>query len=79
MPRLDPRTYTIQQTIEHELRPLLSSEAVEVLARVMASIIMRDPRLFLTLTEQFKTAFSTEYDYLQRQRTRRSEGAPHGY
>jgi hypothetical protein len=70
MPRLDPRTYTIQQTIEHELRPLLSSEAVEILARVMAHISARDPRLFPTLIEQFKTAFAAEHGYLAQQRNR---------
>jgi hypothetical protein len=74
MPRLEPRTYTIQKTIEHELQPLLSSEAVEIIARIMARLVNRDPRQSHQLTELFKAAFLAENEYLTQQRTRRSEG-----
>ena len=39
----------------------MSSEAVEVLARVMADLIARDTRQFTALTDLFKDAFSKEY------------------
>ena len=72
MPRLEPRTFTIQQDLERQLRPLMSSEAVEVLARVMADLIARDTRQFTALTDLFKDAFSKEYDYIQQQRRHRT-------
>ena len=58
----------------------MSSEAVEVLARVMADLIARDTRQFTALTDLFKDAFSKEYadsdedeyDYIQQQRRHRA-------
>jgi hypothetical protein len=43
MPKLEPRKQTIQSDIEYQLRPLMSSEAVEVIARVMAHIVALTP------------------------------------
>jgi hypothetical protein len=70
MPPLHPRTQTIQSSIEYQLRPLLLSEATEVLARVMAHVVARDPRQFPQLTNLFKEAFAAEHNYLNSRRTR---------
>jgi hypothetical protein len=69
MPKLEPRKQTIQSEIEYQLRPLMSSEAVEVQARVMAHIIARDPRQFTQLTDLFKHAFASEHGYLSSRQT----------
>jgi hypothetical protein len=72
MPRLDKgdRKLAVQLEIERQLRPLMGTEAVEVLARIMAHIINRDPQFFPQLTEQFRTAFAAEHEYLAQCRTR---------
>jgi hypothetical protein len=70
MPRLEDRKLTIQLNIENRLRPLMSSEAVEILARIMAHIVNRDTRQLPQLTEQFKAAFAAEHTYLAQCRSR---------
>jgi hypothetical protein len=58
----------------------LDAEAVEILARVMAHIVNRDPREFPHLTELFRTAFAAEHTYLAqcRSRSRTSEATDPG-
>jgi hypothetical protein len=68
-----PRSYpTIQADIQQLLRPMMSEEAVAMLARVMAFTIAQDTRQFTHLTEVFKSTFASEYGYLHR--TRQSGG-----
>jgi hypothetical protein len=69
-PPLEPRASAIQHDIERDLRTLLSSEVVEILARIMARIVNRDTRQSHQLTELFKAAFLAENEYLTQQRTR---------
>jgi hypothetical protein len=76
MTALHPRKQTIQSDIEYQLRPLMSSEAVEILARVMANIIARDPRQFTQLTDLFKHSFAAEHGYLS---SRHTPGEPDTY
>jgi hypothetical protein len=71
-----PRQQTIQSSIEFQLRPLMSAEAVEILARTMAHIVRRDPRQFPQLTDLFREAFSAEHKYLC---TRPRAGGPDVY
>jgi hypothetical protein len=75
MPRLtarcDDRKLAHQLDIERQLRSLMASEAVEVLARIMAHIVNRDTRQLPALTEQFKAAFTAEHSYLARTRSQR--------
>jgi hypothetical protein len=79
MPRLAPRDVTILQDIEHQLRPLMASEGVVILARAMARLVNKDLRQSHALTEQFKAAFLAENEYLTQQRTRaQSERANRG-
>jgi hypothetical protein len=68
MTPLHPRHETIQSDIEYQLRPLMSSEAVEILARIMAHLVNRDPAQYITLTDLFRHAFGSEYGYLTRSR-----------
>jgi hypothetical protein len=70
-----PRIQTIQYDIERELRKLLPSEAIEILARVMARLVNRDTRQFLALTQQFKTTFAHENDHIRQQRNAQRTGA----
>jgi hypothetical protein len=74
MPRLDDRKLTIQLNVERQLRPLMSSEAVEILARIMAHIVNRDTRQLTALTGQFREAFTAEHTYLAQARTREHQG-----
>jgi hypothetical protein len=76
MSPLLPRNQTIQSSIEFQLRPLLSAEAVEILARTMAHIIHRAPRQFPQLTDLFREAFAAEHKYLC---TRPTSGGPDGF
>jgi hypothetical protein len=76
MAPLHPRQQTIQSSIEFQLRPLISAEAVEILARTMAHIIHRDPRQFPQLTDLFREAFSIEHKYLC---SRPAPGGPDGF
>jgi hypothetical protein len=72
-----PRSYpTIQADIQHMLRPMMSEEAVMMLARVMAFTIAQDTRQFPHLTEVFKNTFAAEYGYIVQQRTRQREASP---
>jgi hypothetical protein len=68
MPRLDPRTFTIQQEVEHQLQPLMTAEAVVLVARVMAHLVCRDTTQFTPLTDLFKSSFGSEYEFIQQQR-----------
>jgi hypothetical protein len=61
---MEPRKYTLQREIEHMLKLLTASEATEITARVMASIMARDPSRFVRLAELFKQTLTTEYQYL---------------
>jgi hypothetical protein len=69
MPRPD-RKLEIQLSMERQLRPLMSSEAVEVLAKCMAHLVNKDITQFSVLTEQFRTAFAAEHAYLAECRSR---------
>jgi hypothetical protein len=64
MSKPEPRIFSTLREVEFQLKPLLSLEAVEVLARAMARTVAHDPRLFTQLTDQFKHTFSREYEYL---------------
>jgi hypothetical protein len=76
MTPLHPRHETIQSDIEYQLRPLMASEAVEILARIMANLIARNPAQFTTLTDLFKHAFAAEHGYLS---SRHAPGEPDDY
>jgi hypothetical protein len=74
MPRLtargEDRKLAIQLDIENQLHPLMASEAVEILARIMAHIVNRDTRQLPALTGQFREAFTAEHSYLAQCRAR---------
>jgi hypothetical protein len=69
------RSYSTVQSIDYQLKPYLQEEAVEILARVMARVIARDPSHFTRLTDLFKHAFSQEHGYHLRQQS----GGPDAY
>jgi hypothetical protein len=69
MSKPEPRSATTLREIEYQLRPFLASEAVEIIARVMARTVARDPRQFIELTELFKHAFAAEHGYLSSRQT----------
>ena len=71
MSKPDPRHYTQQREIERQLANFLDSEAIEILARVTAHVMARDPRQFPHLANLFKHALDREYTYLT---TRHREG-----
>jgi hypothetical protein len=68
MPAMEPRKYTLQREIEHMLKLLTASEATEITARVMASIMAREPSRFVRLAELFKQSLDAEYNYLIKHR-----------
>jgi hypothetical protein len=68
MSKPEPRSATTIREIELQLRPFMNTEAVEILARVMARIIARDLRQFTKLTDLFKHAFGQEHEYLNHHR-----------
>jgi len=70
MSRLAPRSQTIQSDIEFQLRGVMNTEAVEILARVMAGVVSRDIRQFPQLTSAFREAFSREHAFLLQRTTR---------
>jgi hypothetical protein len=76
MSKPEPRSFSTVREIEFQLKPFMQTEAVEILARVMARIIAHDPRQFTQLTELFKHAFSQEHEYLN---SRQKAGGPDPY
>jgi hypothetical protein len=72
-PRLQDRKLAIQLEMERQLRGLMAEEAVEVLARIMAHVVNRDPSQFPTLTELFRNAFAAEHQYLAECRHRAAQ------
>jgi hypothetical protein len=64
MSKPEPRSSATIREIEYQLRLFLQTESVEILARVLARIIARDPSQFTQLTDQFKHAFGREHEYL---------------
>jgi hypothetical protein len=66
MPATEPRSHAIQRDFERGLSPFLQTEAASILARVMASVVARDPKQFSEVTGVFRDSFSSEYDYQTR-------------
>jgi hypothetical protein len=60
---VEPRSYTTQRDFERGLSPFLQTEAAAILARVMASVVARDPKQFGEITSVFKLTFNQELDY----------------
>jgi hypothetical protein len=77
MSKPEPRTAATLREIEYQLRPFLSSEAVEIIARCMARIVAHNPQQFIELTELFKHAFSQEHGYLSSRQTSTGPDAYH--
>jgi hypothetical protein len=67
MSKPDPRHYAQQRDFARQLFNFMSPEAIEILARVTAHVMARDPRL----ANLFKHALDREYTYLT---TRHREG-----
>jgi hypothetical protein len=59
-----PRHYTQQRETERQLTNFLDSEAIEILARVTATMMAKDPTQFRRLANLFKHALDREYTYL---------------
>jgi hypothetical protein len=71
MSKPDPRHYTQQREIERQLAHFMDSEAIEIPARVTATLMARDPSQFVRHANLFKHALDREYTYLT---TRHREG-----
>ncbi len=69
MTKPDPRSFSTLREIEFLLKPFMKTEAVEILARIMARIIAHNPRQYTQLTDQFKHAFGQEHEYLNNHRS----------
>ena len=54
-----------QREIERQLLNFMSPEAIEILARVTAHVMARDPRQFPHLANLFKHVLDREYTYLR--------------
>ena len=66
-----PRHYALKRDIERQLANFMDSEAIEILARVTATTMAKDPRQFPHHANLFKHALDREYTYLN---TRHREG-----
>ena len=66
-----PRHYALKRDIERQLANFMDSEAIEILARVTATMMAKDPTQFRRLANLFKHALDREYTYLT---TRHREG-----
>ena len=71
MSKPDPRHYTLRRDFERQLTNFMGSEAIEILARITATIMARDTTQFPHLANLFKCALDREYTYLT---TRHREG-----
>ena len=71
MSKPDPRHYAQQRDFARQLFNFMSPEAIEILARVTANVMARDPSQFSHLANLFKHALNREYTYLT---TRHREG-----
>ena len=75
MPATEPRSHAIQRDFERGLSPFLQTEAASILARVMASVVARDPKQFSEVTSVFKLSFNQELDYQTRRHAlKRTQG-----
>jgi hypothetical protein len=54
----------MQRDFERQLRTFMDTEAIEILARVTAHIMARDPSQFSNLAHLFKHALDREYTFL---------------
>jgi hypothetical protein len=64
MPLNDARKYTQQRDMERQLASFMSAEAIEILGRVTANVMARDPSQFLHHANLFKSALDREFTYL---------------
>ena len=71
MSKPDPRHYAQQRDFARQLFNFMSPEAIEILARVTAHVMARDPSQFARHANLFKHALDREYTYLT---TRHREG-----
>jgi hypothetical protein len=74
MSKPEPRSAATMREMEDLLRPYMNTEAVEILARVMAHIVSRDNLRFPQLTNSFQEAFTAEHNYLLQERNRHRQG-----
>jgi hypothetical protein len=63
-----PRNQTILKDVQRLLRPIMRSEAAEVLGQYMALLTEEDPRHEVQLREQFAHAFNAEKTYIRHHR-----------
>jgi hypothetical protein len=73
MPRLEDRKLNIQLDIENQLRPLMTAEGVEIVAKIMVHLVHRDLRQRQQLHELFSNVYRAEDAYLIQCRTRHRE------
>jgi hypothetical protein len=60
----DARKYTLLREITRQLSPFMATEAIEILARATAEVMVRDPSQYKHFANVFGSALDREYTYL---------------